>query len=102
MPIRKFVQADIEGGKLRVKLQSAVGQVVMNPPRHRLPVHALIEAVHEPRYHYCRHRTHAATLAALIPDEAPAIGFIGSAVVVMRIAEAVDFGGPIGRTDGDA
>ena len=36
-----FVPADIEGGELREELQLAVGQVVVDPPRHCLPRHAV-------------------------------------------------------------
>src|SRR6059058_1569004 len=42
---RELVPADIECGKLRKKLQLAVRQVVVNPPRHRLPSRAVVQSI---------------------------------------------------------
>jgi hypothetical protein len=95
-------QPILKGGELRKKLQAAVGQVVVNPPCHRLPRHAFGKTVDKPRHHDGRHSAHAAVLTALVPDVTRAIGFIRGTVVVMRIAEAVDLGRSVGRADTDA
>ena len=36
-PLWLLVPTDIEGGELREELQLAIRQVVVDPPRHRLP-----------------------------------------------------------------
>src|SRR3954453_13241842 len=74
-PPRELVPAEIECGKLRKKLQLAVRQVVVNPPRHGLPGHAVVQSIDQPRHDDARQGSHAAVFAAPVPDMSRSIAF---------------------------
>ena len=86
----QLVPADIEGGELREKLQLAVRQMVVDPPRHRLPRNAVVQAVDQSRHDDAGHRSHAAVLAALVPDMPSSVALIRTAVLKMRIPVRID------------
>src|SRR5215831_13058179 len=69
-PAGPLVPAAIECSKFWEELQLAVGEIVMNPPRHCAPVHAGRTAIGKPRHHHRRHSAHAALGIAAIPDVA--------------------------------
>ena len=98
---REFVPADVEGQQLW-ELQLAIGQMVVDPPRHRRPLDTLGVFVDEPRDNDGRHGAHAAVATALVPDVVSAVGFVRGTAIAMRVAKAVDLGRAIGRADGDA
>jgi hypothetical protein len=75
-PPRPLTPADIEGSKLREELQLAVGEMVVDPPRHRPPIHAGRIMVGEPWHHDRSHRADAALGIATVPDVAPVIAFV--------------------------
>src|SRR4029077_15181680 len=67
-PLRPLVPADVEGGELWKELQLAVRQVVVAPPRHRLPRRPLRVAIGEPRHDDRGHRADEAVRIAAVPD----------------------------------
>jgi len=56
---------DIEGAQLRKELEFALGQMVMKPPRHRLPGPARLHAVDQPWQGDTSHGSHAARVTAI-------------------------------------
>jgi len=95
----QLMPADIERGKFRKKLQFAVGQMVVDPPRHSLPAHAFIYVINQPRHDDARHRSHAAVFAALIPNMSRSIAFIGAAILEVRIAVCIYLRRSVCRSD---
>ena len=75
-PPRPLAPADIKGGKFPEELQLAVGEMVVDPPRHRPPIHAGRIVVGEPWHHDRSHRADAALGIAAVPDVAPVIALI--------------------------
>src|SRR5271163_1945299 len=75
-PTRELVPADIERGELREEPKLAVGKIVVDPPRHRLPGNAFLQVINQPGNDYAGHRPHAAVSAALIPDMSRSIALI--------------------------
>ena len=75
-PFWRFVPSDIERQKFREELQLAVGKIVVNPPRHRLPGDALGHPIDQPRHDNCRQRTHVTILITTIPRMAGAVLFV--------------------------
>src|SRR5258708_34885023 len=55
-----FMPADIAGAELGKELHFTIGQVVVNPPRHRLPRRFGLHAVDQPRHRDTGHGSHAA------------------------------------------
>jgi hypothetical protein len=76
--------------ELREKLQLTVRQVVVDPPRHRLPSDTLGHAIDQPGHDNRRQRAHAAVLVATIPHVAGAILFVRRAAQPMATAKIVD------------
>src|SRR5258707_15738731 len=93
---------DIERGEFREELELAVGQVIMNPPSHGLPGHALAQSISQPRDDDGCHRAHAAIVAALIPNMFSLVARIGSAAPIKPVAQSIDFWRTIGRSDRDS
>ena len=67
---------DIESGEFRKKLKLTVGQMIVDPPSHFLPGNASCQTIYQPRNYDRCHRTHAAIVAALVPDVPRAVAFI--------------------------
>src|SRR3954469_12334525 len=97
-----LVPANVECRELREELELAVGQMVVNPPRHRLPSRALGDPVNEPRDDDRRHRSHAAGSVAPIPDVPRAVALVGAAALEVRVPERVHFGRAVAGPDRDA
>src|ERR1700720_883065 len=94
-----LLPADVKRAELREKLQLAVREVVVDPPRHRLPRGALQQAISEPRDDDASRGAHAPTCIAAVPDVTPIIALVRSAIMMVRVAERVYRGRPVSRTD---
>src|SRR5205814_6786876 len=68
LTFRLLLPSDIERAEFREKLQLAVGEVIVDPPRHRLPWGALQQAIGEPRDDDAGHGAHAPSCIAAVPD----------------------------------
>ncbi len=99
LTLRLFLPADVERAELREKLQLAVGEVIVDPPRHRLPLGAFQQAIGKPRDDDAGHGPDAPSRIAAVPDMAPIVALVRSAVVVVRVAKRVYRGRPVSRTD---
>src|SRR5262249_41773109 len=80
-----FGPAAIEGGQFWKKLQLAIGQMIMNPPCHRLPGGSRLHTIDEPGDRDAGHRSHAARVTS-IPGVTGVVAWAGRAVVVVGIS----------------
>jgi hypothetical protein len=101
-PLWPLMPADIECAQLGKEVQAAVGQVVVNPPRHRCPGAALFEVVDQPRHNDARHGTVRALRVGVIPDVATKVLLVAGAVEVVLVAVLIDLRCAVARPDVDA
>src|SRR5271165_3659815 len=99
LALRVLLPADIERAELWEELQLAVGEVIVDPPRHRLPRGALQQTIGEPRDDDAGHRAHAPARIAAVPDMTRVIALVRRAIVMVRVAIRVHCMRTIRRTD---
>jgi len=95
-PPQPFAPADVERRELWKELQLAIGEMVVDLPRHRPPIGAVRvpvgEPVGEPRNHDRGHRADAALGVAAVSDVAPVIALVRGAAQRMRLPSALTVG----------